>query len=136
MKINAAEAARCCALPEAPAGGLSHEQALAATARLFRQRGKPVFVTRGHEGIAACNSDGLVEIPAIRLGGKVDTTGAGDAALSGITATLASGGGVFQAASAGNLAAAVCASKLHQTGTASPAEMLALLERTIGKDRS
>ncbi len=69
---------------------------------------------------------GMKEVPAVVLHGEVDTTGAGDAALSGIVATLACGLDPAQAAAVGNLTAAVCAGKLRQTGTATPQEILAL----------
>jgi sugar/nucleoside kinase (ribokinase family) len=86
----------------------------------------------GSRGMVVCDQHGLAEIDGIPLQGELDTTGAGDAAMAGITAALASQAAPSYAACIGNLAAAVCAAKLHQTGTASPAEILALQQRTQG----
>lgn len=126
LKINDREAAGCCGFAIPPAGSVAREQALAAANRLYAQRNRPVFVTRGSAGMVVCDSAGTTEIPAIPLEGEVDTVGAGDAALAGIAAALACGLSPVQAARVGNLGAAVCARKLRQTGTASPAEILAL----------
>ncbi len=125
LKINDIEASRMCDLPTC--GSIPHAQACEAAKRLFAERCHPVFVTCGPEGMVVCDADGLSEIEGIRLQGPIDTTGAGDAAMAGITAALASRATPHQAAFIGNLAAAVCAGKLHQTGTASPGEILALL---------
>ncbi|HAS81188.1 MAG TPA: carbohydrate kinase [Verrucomicrobia bacterium] len=127
LKINDIEASRMCDLPTKP--GIPHAQACAAAARLFAERRHPVFVTCGPDGMVVCDAHGLSEIEGIRLQGPIDTTGAGDAAMAGITAALASRATPHQAAFIGNLAAAVCAGKLHQTGTASPSEILALLTK-------
>lgn len=126
LKINESEAARVCGGTTVAGEGKAREQALAAAERLFAERARPVFVTRGHEGMVVCDASGTTEIPAVSLTGEVDTTGAGDAALSGIVATLACGESPVRAAAVGNLAAAVCAGKLRQTGTASPAEIRTL----------
>jgi rfaE bifunctional protein kinase chain/domain len=128
LKINDIEAARVCGLGSAGGGGVSREQALAAAEQLYAERGQPVFVTRGREGMVVRDATGVAEVPAVALDGEVDTTGAGDAALAGIVVTLACGVAPVQAARVGNLAAAVCAGKLRQTGTASPAEILAQLK--------
>ena len=88
--------------------------------------GRPVFLTRGNRGMLVCDPDGLWEIPGIRLRGPVDPVGAGDAAFAGISLGLAAGCAPPVAAQLGNLAAAVTVRKLKQTGTASPAEVLAM----------
>lgn len=126
VKINASEAVRyrgkspCAA--EAEPRPVLHKVA----ARMFAERGKTVFVTRGEEGILVSDTGGLTEVPALPAGGTVETTGAGDAALAGITAALAAGASPVQAAFTGNLAAAVSVRKTQETGTAAPDEMLAL----------
>ena len=111
---------------------MAREQALAAANQLFAQRNRPVFVTRGSAGMVVCDPTGIAEVPAVPLEGEVDTVGAGDAALAGIAVSRACGLTPVQAACVGNLAAAVCARKLRQTGTASPAEILALATEAAG----
>jgi bifunctional ADP-heptose synthase (sugar kinase/adenylyltransferase) len=130
LKVNEFEAARCCGYAASPDAGISRAQVLAAAEALFTERGEPVFVTRGHEGMVVYDSSGCTEVPAIELPGEVDTVGAGDAALSGISAMLACGVVPRRAACVGALGAAVCASKLRQTGTATPEEILSLLKRS------
>lgn len=132
LKINEIEAARYCRMPDAATADLSHPRAFDAAKTIFSERDKPVFMTRGREGIVIHDAAGITEIPAIRIRGDVDTTGAGDAALAGIAATLASGGTSVLAAAVGNLAAAVCVGKLHQTGTARPEELRALMNSENG----
>ena len=63
---------------------------------------------------------------ACRLLGRIDTVGAGDSALAGIAAALAARRGAREAAELGNFAAGVTVQKLFTTGTASPAEVLAI----------
>lgn len=133
LKINEIEAARYCRMPDAATAGLPRPRALDAAKTIFSERYRPVFMTRGREGIVIHDDAGITEIPAIRIRGDVDTTGAGDAALAGIAATLACGGSPVLAATVGNLAAAVCVGKLRQTGTASPEELLALMKREYGE---
>lgn len=136
LKINDLEAARFCGLAETSAAGISREQALTAAETLFARRNRPVFVTRGSAGLVVCGPAGIEEIPAIPLAGEVDTVGAGDAVLAGIVATLACNRTPSDAACVGTLAAAVCARKLRQTGTASPAEILALAKRESERNRA
>lgn len=135
LKINDREAVRHCGIAAPASGEIPRDLALAATQQLYAARGRPVFVTRGRAGIAVCDRAGIAEIPAIELGHEVDTTGAGDAALAGIVAALACGTDPVLAARVGTLAAAVCAGKLRQTGTASPAEILALAAKLPGPAR-
>ena len=63
---------------------------------------------------------------ASRFSGRIDTVGAGDSALAGIAAALAAGRDALAAAELGNFAAGVTVQKLFTTGTASPAEILAI----------
>lgn len=84
-----------------------------------------VFVTRADRGLIVCDNDGVREVPGIQIVGPVDTVGAGDACLAGIGLALAAGASTDIAATFGNLAAAITVRKLRQTGTATPAELLA-----------
>jgi rfaE bifunctional protein kinase chain/domain len=85
----------------------------------------PVFITRGHDGMLACNGEETFEIPAVKLQGEIDPVGAGDTTVAAVACALASGATVCEAAEVGNLAAAVTVQKLRQTGAATPNEIIA-----------
>jgi rfaE bifunctional protein kinase chain/domain len=126
MKINDHEAARLSGIPRSPDEMVLREETLSSARTLFKRLGKPVFVTRGSRGIVAADQDGLCEIPGIQVLGQTDTVGAGDSALAGISLALAAGCDTLEAAQLGNFVAGVTVQKLNQTGTASPAEILAI----------
>ena len=63
-------------------------------------------------------------LPAAPVRPPLDPVGAGDAFIAGLAATLAVGGTPWEAGVVANLAAGVTVEKLHQTGTASPQEVL------------
>jgi rfaE bifunctional protein kinase chain/domain len=96
---------------------------------LYRQFGKPVFLTRGSRGIITIDSDGYHEVPGIQLLKKLDIVGAGDTVTSALALCLGAGVSPTEAAEFANIAAAVTVQKLFQTGTASGPEIL-----EIGKD--
>ncbi|MFC1574008.1 bifunctional heptose 7-phosphate kinase/heptose 1-phosphate adenyltransferase [Candidatus Latescibacterota bacterium] len=83
----------------------------------------PVFITCGERGIMVC-SETITEVPAVRLDGELDTTGAGDSAAGGIVLALSSGATEVEAAIIGNLAASITAEQLDTTGTATPEELV------------
>lgn len=101
-----------------------------ALAMLYAEREKTVFVTCGEEGVLVGDANGITQIEGIKVAGPIDTTGAGDATMAGMTAALACKASPAEAAFIGNLAAAVCVRKVNQTGTASPDEMLALYQQS------
>jgi len=72
------------------------------------------------------SGDAVEEIPGIQVLGKTDPVGAGDTVVSAITAALEVVKS-FVAARLANIAATVTVRKLQQTGTATPAEMLAIV---------
>jgi rfaE bifunctional protein kinase chain/domain len=125
-KLNAREASRLAATAGGRDTGTSHA-ALRSHARAIGARcGKPVFVTRGAEGILVFDGKGFTDAPAVPVTGPVDTVGAGDATVSAIAATIAAGGTLAEAAEMGNLAAAVTVRKMRETGTATRGEILSL----------
>jgi len=91
---------------------------------LFQQSGKPVFVTRGPNGLLVVDSDGVKEVMGIQLMKKLDTVGAGDTVASALALCLGAGVGPAEAAEFANLTAAVTVQKLFRTGTASGEEIL------------
>ena len=105
-----------------------------AGAILRRQLGGklPLYVTRGPEGALLFEADEPRLVPARRNDNPVDICGAGDAFEAGLALALAatrrldSAPDYFAAAELGHLVAAVTITK-RGTGSASPAELLALL---------
>ncbi len=92
---------------------------------LRRRNGRPVVTTLGANGVLVHTSDGCRHIPGRRVDGPIDIVGAGDSALAGIAAALCAGASVVEAAEFGNLVASVTITKLRDTGTASPEELVA-----------
>lgn len=86
---------------------------------------KAVVVTLGEEGAIAVDKMGVIkEVKGINIIGQIDAVGAGDAFLSGLTLTLASGGSMEEALHIGNLSASVSVTKLFETGHPNTAEVL------------
>ncbi len=129
IKVNEREATRLCGKAHGPGAPVLREEAISAAAELFGRFGQPVFVTRGRHGILTADDGGVAEISGMQVTGRVDTVGAGDSALAGITLALAAGSSTAEAAQFGNLVAAVTIQKLNQTGTASPAEIVTLFRK-------
>jgi len=125
-KTNAREAARLQGAETSLAANVAKEVLDRAGARLFKESGKPVFITRGPSGILVYDESGPGEIPGLDLPAKLDPVGAGDTVLSALACCLASGIHPLEAAEFANYAAGVTVQKLFQTGTASPEEILAL----------
>ncbi len=94
--------------------------------RLYSQFQKPVFITKGKNGILAVDENGIADIPGLTLEGKLDTVGAGDTVMSALALALAAGFSAAEAADFANLAAGVTVQKLFQTGTASADEIMEL----------
>ena len=121
-KLNAAEASRLGAgsTDTSPAALRSHARTIGTRC------GKPVFVTRGAEGILVFDGKGYSDIPAAVLKGPIDPVGAGDATVAAIAASLAAGGTLEEAGEIGNLAGGVTVKKMRETGTATPEEIVTL----------
>jgi rfaE bifunctional protein kinase chain/domain len=96
---------------------------------LSRQRHWPVYVTLGANGALVCTGEDWRHVPAVRLDPPLDIVGAGDTFLAALGSSLAAGATPTEAAVIANLAAAVTVKKIGQTGTATPAEILASFER-------
>ncbi len=126
LKVNDLEATALCGGTYEPGDAITLEEARAAAVRLFERRRKPVFVSRGARGCLVVDADGLQAVPGLHITNPTDTVGAGDSMLAGITAALAARATPTQAATFGNFVAGVTVQKLFQTGTATPAEILAI----------
>ena len=124
LKLNVVEAAR---ILQEPIDGFVTTDKAKSFARLISQRtGKPTFLTRGERGILVADGDSVHEILGIQVLEKTDTVGAGDTVAAAVAAALASGQDARTAAKFANLAASITVRKLHGTGTATQAEILAI----------
>lgn len=104
----------------------------AAMRRIYDTTGWPVYCTQGEAGILVQSGpDEPVSAPGYPVDGPVDIVGAGDSATSGIVASLLVGASPVEAAMVGNLVASVTVQKLGDTGTATPAEVLARFDATL-----
>jgi bifunctional ADP-heptose synthase (sugar kinase/adenylyltransferase)/phosphoglycolate phosphatase-like HAD superfamily hydrolase len=127
-KLNDREATRLSGDPHPADGPITRQEAVDSAMHLFAQWGHPVFVTRGRDGCLVIDKEGTHEIPGLHIISKVDPVGAGDSMVAGIAACLAAGASPTEAATFGNFVAGVTVQKLQQTGTAAPAEILAIGE--------
>jgi rfaE bifunctional protein kinase chain/domain len=125
-KINDREALRLRGVQWDSEEPVPRAQVERAAAELFERWKKPLFVTRGPQGMLVRDAEGLREVPGLQILGRIDPVGAGDTALAGIAAALAAGRDCLSAAHLGNFAAGVTVQKLFTTGTASPEEILAI----------
>ena len=128
LKLNVAESLRRLGGPS-PAS-LSDDEVNDIARRVAGQTGKPFFMTRGDRGILAADGRGVYVALGIDVGGEVDPVGAGDTVVAAISAVLARGAAPAVAAYVANIAASVTVRKLRQTGTATPAEVMAAADGT------
>lgn len=127
-KLNDHEASRLGGGPQVAKESVTRKEAIDSASFLFAQWRKPVFVTRGSSGCLVADKDGIHEIPGLHVINKTDAVGAGDSMVAGIAACLGAGASPTESAGFGNFVAGVTVQKLQQTGTASPAEILAIGE--------
>jgi len=104
---------------------IGRDEIVEALEALFSSYGKPVIITRGKRGCLIYERGRIDEVPGVMVTGPVDPVGAGDTMLAALTAALAAGVDIRDAAMLGNFAASVTVSKLRQTGTATQAEIMA-----------
>lgn len=90
--------------------------------RLRDEMGATVFVTCAERGILASDPD-VTLVPAVKVTGPIDPTGAGDSATAGAVLALVSGATPAEAALVANLVASITVRQLGTTGTASPAQV-------------
>ncbi len=95
---------------------------------LYSKTNKPVFITRGENGILAYDNSGYTSVAGIKLDVELDIVGAGDTVLSALACTLGAGCNIQESIELANLAAGVTVQKLHTTGTANEKEILTLIK--------
>ncbi|HTO93944.1 MAG TPA: PfkB family carbohydrate kinase [Bacteroidota bacterium] len=126
-KLNAAEACRIAGPAGADSSGATPAMIGGWARTIAGRTGKPVFVTRGSDGILLFDGSTIENLGAVRLDGPIDTVGAGDTTVAAIASSLAAHASLREAGEMGNLAAAVTVKKLRETGTANAEEILRLL---------
>ncbi len=129
LKPNDAEAARLF-FPDRKIAAVELADLSRAALEHNRQTGQPVIITLGERGCLVAVDGECAQIPGVHVPPPLDPVGAGDAFLASFTAAIASGAHPFEAASLANLSAAVTVAKIGVTGTASPAEILSMYERS------
>jgi len=125
-KLNGREVMKVCGKLADDGEAISLEDIVRQAQDLSQRWKSPLVVTRGERGCLVF-ADGLpVEIYGLQLPGRTDPVGAGDTFSSALAAILSTGTNLTAAAFVANIAAAVTAQKLFQTGTATPDEILEL----------
>jgi len=125
-KLNDVEATRLCGQSTQARDVIALEDCRTAAQALYRRWRQPVFVTRGARGCLVLDGAGEHLVAGLHIVNPIDSVGAGDSFLAGLAVALATGAPPEQAATFGNFVAGVTVQKLFQTGTASPAEVLAI----------
>ncbi|HJO94231.1 MAG TPA: PfkB family carbohydrate kinase [Victivallales bacterium] len=123
-KINDYEAATLCGYEHKPDDIIPRMEVFDSANKLYKKWQQAIFVTRGARGCIVIDESGTYEIPGLQIKGKLDTVGAGDSMLAGITSALSVGYKPEFAATFGNFVAGVTVQKLYITGTASPDEVI------------
>lgn len=125
-KLNDKEVMRACGRPVAADEMVSIESLEQAVGELYGRWKAPLIVTRGERGCLVWDGKALLQIYGVLLMGKTDPVGAGDSFVSALAAIVSTGANLNAGAFVANMAAAVTAQKLFQTGTASPGEILGI----------
>jgi rfaE bifunctional protein kinase chain/domain len=125
-KLNGREVWKACGKAVAVGDEISLEDLVQQAQELSKRWESPLVVTRGERGCLVFSGDGPGQIFGLQLPGRSDPVGAGDTFSSAFAATLCTGTNLAAAAFIANIAAAVTAQKLFQTGTATPDEILEL----------
>ena len=123
LKVNAHEAARLLGRERRLSESISRAETIEFARHLAAKTSRPVFLTRGENGIVAFSGSEIIEVPGIQVLGKADSVGAGDTVVAAIAAVLGGGGDAETAAQLANLAASITVRKVLTTGTATVAEL-------------
>ena len=126
-KMNDIEALALCNMAANSESENYKQEVIKAASKLTKKYEKPVVVTAGADGCIIAKDDQVFEVKSPKAKGEIDTVGAGDSFLSGISSVLATDNNAFEDAGYfGNLVAGVTIKKLLQCGTATPAEIIDL----------
>jgi len=125
-KLNDKEVMRACGVEVEADEPVSLEDLGSSIETLYGRWKAPLIVTRGERGCIVFDGDVPLQIFGIQLPGRTDPVGAGDTFVSALAGIAATGTNLAAASFVANIAAAVTAQKLFQTGTANCKEILAL----------
>jgi rfaE bifunctional protein kinase chain/domain len=129
LKMNERELA---ALTGAPVRNM--EEIKTAAVALADRQSRPVFITLAERGIVGAEPGNLVEhVPAFPVRDEIDIVGAGDAVTANLTTALAAGATLREALELAMAAASVVIHQLGTTGTATVADLRALLFPSTAK---
>ncbi len=124
FKMNAAELAALLGEP----GPYSFVAALRAAEGLALRNGRPIVITMAAEGLAGAEpGSSAVHVPALPLRGPIDIVGAGDSVTANLALALAAGATLREALEIAAAASSIVIHQLGTTGTATPAQIQALL---------
>lgn len=125
-KLNDREVMKACGKPVEADEAVSLDDLVKQARQLCARWKSPLVVTRGERGCLVFSGDAPRQMFGLQLPGPTDPVGAGDTFSSALAATLSTGTDLTAAAFVANIAAAVTAQKLFQTGTATREEILEL----------
>jgi|CXWL01.1.fsa_nt_gi rfaE bifunctional protein kinase chain/domain len=112
-------------------GNQSH---LGAVLELSRMTERPVYTTRGPNGIVYMENGNPQSVPGLKVRGPVDICGAGDSTTAGIVSALCAGATPVEAAHLGCLVASITIQQIGVTGTATPDQVRQRLrDQSAGK---
>lgn len=98
---------------------------------LAEKHESPVFVTMAERGIVAAEPGSPpAHREALPLRGEIDIVGAGDSVTANLTAAVAGGASIEEAVEFAVTASSIVIHQLGTTGTASPAEIESLMDRS------
>ena len=110
-----------------PGDEISLDRLKSALPALRAETQAPVCVTLGERGLMVSDPQPTF-VPAVKLTGPIDPTGAGDSVTAGMMLALISGATLPEAALIGNLVASITVQQLATTGIARPDELPPRLE--------
>ena len=90
---------------------------------------RDVLITWGENGTAVLSCEKFALIPAVKVSGPIDVTGAGDSMTAGLISAYCAGADLFEAAFIGNLTASVTIRQIGRTGTATRQDILDAFDR-------
>lgn len=91
-----------------------------AAVALANRNGRPVFITRGAQGLLAADEESVFSVQAVQVPQPIDPVGAGDSVSASLIAALAAGASCKDAAKLGVLAASITIQQIGTTGVATP----------------
>ena len=133
LKPNQQEAMRAGGCENDP-GKATYADLVNVIVKLHFRAKRPVFLTLGEDGVLV-NAEGHTwYCPAGPTHPPLDPVGAGDTFIAALSTTLAAGASCWEAGVIANLASSITVEKLNQTGTASPAEILARYDLAVSHE--